>query len=405
MSAFGWPSALRSTTVLMLSWIGAVLFSSAQASALGQNSATTRAKIAHSFLLNKFYDTPTPLPASQPGDLIRSVEFDGYDLPGDISAVRILYHSVSASHVDVPVSGVVLVPDKKPPSGGWPVIAWAHDVNGVGRTCAPSLDRNLRNGSFLSMYVQLGYAVVATDYAGLGSDTRSAFADMKSNAADVIYAVAAARHGVPQLGMRWVAMGTGEGAMAAVAVGEREREVHDEGYLGSIAISGLQDLREEYEHSNAVSMKALLELMYGVATVFPAFQPAAVLNPAGLSLYKGIANECAENGAAFTDSSADPVGQKWNGDPLIQAYFDRNRLGVSAAKAPILVLSSQADSHAGDTREIVSRLCAVGDKVQFDNYPGSDPGTLIGDSVRDQIQWIEGAFAGRSARNDCSSRP
>ena len=193
--------------------------------------------------------------------------------------------------------------------------------------------------------------------------------------------------------------------MAAVAVGEREREVHDEGYLGSIAISGLQDLREEYEHSNAVSMKALLELMYGVATVFPAFQPAAVLNPAGLSLYKRIANECAENGAAFTDSSADPVGQKWNGDPLIQAYFDRNRLGVSAAKAPILVLSSQADSHAGDTREIVSRLCAVGDKVQFDNYPGSDPGTLIGDSVRDQIQWIEGAFAGRSARNDCSSRP
>ena len=404
MSACRWLYRERNSIIFFLLGLP-VPFSGGQTGTVGQTSAImTRTKVAHRFLLNKFYDTPTPLPMGQPGDLIRSTEFDRYDLPGDVSAVRILYHSVSANQNDVPVSGVVLVPDKKPPAGGWPIIAWAHDLNGVGRSCAPSLERNLRNGSFLSMYVQLGYAVVATDYAGLGSNTRSAFADMKSNAADVIYSVAAARHAVPQLGTRWVALGTGEGAMAVVAVGELERERHDDGYLGSIAISDVQDLREKYEALSAVSMKSLLELVYGVQTVFPAFQPTAVLNSTELSLFKRVASDCAESDAAFGDSSSSLVGQKWKSDPLVQAYFDRNRLGVSAAKAPLLVLSSLANSHAGDASKIVSRLCAVGDKVQFDNYRGSDQGTLIGDSVRDQIQWIEGAFAGRPAHNDCSSR-
>jgi len=34
----------------------------------------------------------------------------------------------------------------------------------------------------LSMYVSLGYAVVASDYTGLGTDYRNAFRDIESNA-------------------------------------------------------------------------------------------------------------------------------------------------------------------------------------------------------------------------------
>jgi len=61
------------------------------------------------------------------------------------------------------------------------VIAWAHDLSGVARQYAPSLARNLNRGPLLSMYVSLGYAVVATDYTGLGTDLRNAFRDIESN--------------------------------------------------------------------------------------------------------------------------------------------------------------------------------------------------------------------------------
>ena len=190
--------------------------------------------------LTKFYDTPHPLPAGKPGDLIRSEPFDEYELPLSVSAVRILYHSRSATGEDVATSGVVLFPyNKKPPAGGWPVIAWAHGATGVARPCAPSLMRNLGHGPFLSMYVNLGYAVVASDYTGLGTDSRNAFLDGPSNAADILASLPAARAAVPQLGAKWIVMGEAEGRLAAVAVAEKENEIRDPGYLGSIAISGV----------------------------------------------------------------------------------------------------------------------------------------------------------------------
>lgn len=100
--------------------------------------------------LTNFYSTPRPLPFGQPGELIRSEEFDEYQLPEGVSAFRILYHSRSASGRDVAASGVVLTPDQPPPTGGWPVIAWAHGFTGIARHCAPSLMRNLNDGPFLT---------------------------------------------------------------------------------------------------------------------------------------------------------------------------------------------------------------------------------------------------------------
>src|SRR5579863_6352097 len=256
-----------------------------------------RSQIIHTFPLTKLYDTPNPLPVGNPGDLIRSMEFDRYDLPVDVLAIRILYHSRSAKGEDVAASGVVLYPDKKAPAGGWPVIAWAHDLNGVARSCAPSLARNLRNGSFLAMYVRLGYAVVATDYVGLGTKYRNAFADMSSNASDVIYSVPAARAAVPQMSSRWIAMGTEEGGTAALGVAEREYEIKDPNYLGTVTIARLADLQDVYASLGNLSYKSPLFLTYGVQTVFPKFQASDVLSANALPVYEQIDKSCGEGRA------------------------------------------------------------------------------------------------------------
>src|SRR6185437_14243520 len=219
------------------------------------NSSTRRSGLFRPLPLTKFYDTPHPLPPGKPGDLIRSTEFDEYDLPPEVNALRILYHSRTAAGEDVGISGVVLFPDAKPPAGGWPIIAWAHSWTGVARSCAPSLARNLQHGPFLAMYAHLGYAVVATDYAGLGTATRSAFAEISANASDIIYSVAAARRALPQLGSSWVALGTGEGGMAVIGVAEMESSLHDPNYLGSVAISNLDDPQNLYASESVLSYK------------------------------------------------------------------------------------------------------------------------------------------------------
>ena len=202
--------------------------------AQGQNPG--RLKPSQTLPLSSFYDTPQPLPPGRPGELIRSEPADNYHLPYELSVFRILYYSRTANGEDVAVSGVVLVPDGKPLAGGWPVIAWAHDFMGTSRENAPSLMKNLAVGPVLAMYANLGYAVVATDYAGLGT-RGNAVQNMHSNALDVIYAVAAARAAVPQIGSSWIAVGSGQGAMAAIGVAESD--VRNAGFLGSIVGPGL----------------------------------------------------------------------------------------------------------------------------------------------------------------------
>jgi hypothetical protein len=355
--------------------------------------------------LTKFYDTPDPLPAGKPGELIRSQPFDEYELPLSVSAVRILYHSRSASAEDLAVSGVVLYPyGKRPPAGGWPVIAWAHAATGIARQCAPSLMRNVGHGPFLSMYVNLGYAVVATDYAGLGTKFRNAFLDGPSNASDLINSVLAARAAVPQLGARWIVMGEAEGALAATGVAEKENEVRDPNYLGGIAISVLASARESYEHSvNGSSSAMLPSLAYGVKTVYPQFQVTDILTAKALPLYNQLEQTCSQERTTPELSLAEIVKPGWETNPFVRKYFDRNEIGQTRAYSPIFVITGDADPAIPPTTraQAFARMCKQGDRVQWERYPGLDSGRVIGESVRDQIGWIEARFAGRASPTNC----
>jgi hypothetical protein len=376
------------------------VFSQAQAPAPVKPS-----QILRTLPLTSFYDTPHPLPAGKPGELIRSEPFEEYELPPEVSAIRILYHSRSTSGEDVATSGVVLIPsDEKPPAGGWPVIAWAHGATGVARPCAPSLMRNVGHGPFLSMYVNLGYAVVATDYAGLGTNFRNAFLDAKSNATDVIGSISAARAAVPQLGARWIVMGEGDGSLAAVAVAEKQNEIREAGYLGSIAISGLADAKELFAHSTQLPSSSMFTfLAYGIKTVFPQFQVTDMLTEKALLLHQQIEQNCGETALIAQLPPAETLKPGWENNEFIKQYFTRNSLGQTQARGAILVISADADRAVPITvaEPIIDRMCKQGDRVQWERYLNLDPGRVIGDSVRDQIAWIEARFAGRPAPANC----
>jgi hypothetical protein len=384
----------------------AILFAAELVFAQAQAPAPVKtSQILRTLPLTSFYDTPHPLPAGKPGDLIRSEPVEEYELPPEVSAVRILYHSRSAAGEDVATSGVVLIPSEgKPPAGGWPVIAWAHGATGVARPCAPSLMRNVGHGPFLSMYVNLGYAVVATDYTGLGTNFRNAFLDAQSNANDVIGSISAARVAVPQLGARWIVMGEGEGSLAAVAVAEKKNEIRDPAYMGSIAISGLADAKELYAHSTQVPSRSMLAfLAYGIKTVYPQFQVTDMLTEKALAPYHHIEQNCGEAATLAELPPAEMLKPGWENNEFVRQYFARNSLGQVQALGSILVISGEADRAvpATLTALVIARMCKQGNRVQWERYPDLDPGRVIGDSVRDQIAWIEGRFAGRPAPANC----
>src|SRR6202035_5938660 len=91
-------------------------------------------------------------------------------------------------------------------------------------------------------------------------------------------------------GPRWIAMGTGEGGMAAAGVAELESDIHDRDYLGSVVISRLADLQELYEP--ALTYKVPIFLAYGIKTVYPQFDVTDMLSSEAIPLYEHVGQAC-----------------------------------------------------------------------------------------------------------------
>jgi fermentation-respiration switch protein FrsA (DUF1100 family) len=121
-----------------------------------------------------FYLPPEPLPAGDPGDVIRAEEIDAYLVPGvriRARAWRVLYRSTSATGEPTAVSGTVLVPGSRA-RGPRPLIGYAVGTHGIGDVAAPS--RLLARGreweaGLIAMVLARGWAVAITDYEGLGT--------------------------------------------------------------------------------------------------------------------------------------------------------------------------------------------------------------------------------------------
>ena len=350
--------------------------------------------------LTSFYDTPRPLPPGKPGELIRSEPSDEYSLPPEISVRRISYHSRSANGQDVAVSAVVLVPDGKPPAGGWPVIAWAHGFRGVARTCAPSLLKNLGVGPILAMYANLGYAVVATDYSGLGSDSGKAVIDMESNALDLMSSLPAARAAVKEIGSKWIAVGPFQGGLTAVGVAESE--VPDPGYLGSVVTSGLADAGPAYQRfAERSSNRMLLAMAATVKALYPGFEPGDILTDKALPAYSQAGQTCGgETGQEFAGGL---LKAGWERNSYVKDFFTRNAPGQKPARGPLLVISGERDPVIPTemSAQTVAKMCKQGGRVLFLKYPDADASAVAGSSTSDQISWIKARFAGLQAPSNC----
>ena len=86
----------------------------------------------------------------------------------------------------------------------------------------------------------------------------------------------------------------------------------------------------------------------------------------------------------------------------MRQFFARNTVGQKPAYGPLLIISGYADPvMTGMTLRVVTRMCIQRDNLQFHRYQDSDFGAVLGDSVRDQLTWIQARFAGRPASSNC----
>lgn len=357
----------------------------------------------------QFYDTPATLSSTKPGDLLRQENFADYTLPAGAKAVRILYHSQSAEGRDVATSAVVLIPAGTPPSGGWPLVAWAHGTSGVARQCAPSLMKDVYYGDE-GLYTMLGagLAIVATDYHGLGTEGPHQYIDKIAQAHDVIYSVPAAQKAVPSLSRKWVADGHSQGGLAAWAVAETESGLDDPSYLGAVSVAGATHLKWLASHLDSTKGAAFYIdfFAYAIHARFPEFKPSDMLSPAGLAHYDAVTTQgCWYNGYATYAGTEAPqmVKPGWTDNPWYEKFSAETTVGDVKVTKPVFVIAGEGDNSVpiAGVRETVRRACTNHDPVTFRPYPGLDHDPTMINSTPDQIAWIKDRFADKPAPGNC----
>ncbi len=129
--------------------------------------------------LSSFYDVADWQPGP-PGALVRAEPIDG--APAGTRLFRIMYQSTDLQGNAIPVTGLYAVPDGPAPEGGYPLIGFAHGTTGVGRACGmsqtpltPNTPGYIAWVPHIEPLVRQGWAVVASDYSGLGAPGPSSY--------------------------------------------------------------------------------------------------------------------------------------------------------------------------------------------------------------------------------------
>jgi hypothetical protein len=142
------------------------------------------------------------------------------------------YRSVGVDGKAINVSGVVSLPKGKPPKNGWPVITYDHGTTGIADQCAPSRD-SLSNPAhvynsyaypLLNRWLKAGYAVVRTDYQGLGTAGAHQYLVGVAEGRSTLDIVRAARKLDKRVGNRFAIAGHSQGGHAALC-GEARAEL------------------------------------------------------------------------------------------------------------------------------------------------------------------------------------
>jgi pimeloyl-ACP methyl ester carboxylesterase len=333
-------------------------------------------------------------------------------LAGAAENTLVLYRSISANGRAVAVSGTVSVPAGRAPKGGWPVITWDHGTTGIADVCAPSRD-SLSDPAhryidyvypLLGRWLKAGWAVVRTDYEGLGTPGVHPYLAGASEAHSTLDMVRAARRLVPALGRRVIIAGHSQGGQAALwaaaLAAKWTPELHVRGTVAFAPVSHLAVQANAIRGLSTTSLSGDISLILrGIDTVDPALHTGGLLTPQAATLYPQTLARCLPQLGRPDSFGSLPASSFFRGDadlrPLIAAVGARMDPDGLRIRTPVLFEQGGSDATVFPvfTQQLDQELAALGDPVSLHSYPGATHGGIVVSAASDATSFIAAHLA------------
>ncbi|GAB3760275.1 hypothetical protein FB382_003061 [Nocardioides ginsengisegetis] len=330
-------------------------------------------------------------------------------------ALKLTYVTTDAFGHKALSTGTVFLPKGEAPKGGWPVISWAHGTSGIGDACAPSRVGPAlpqRDWAYLGTWMKQGYAIVASDYAGLGTPGMHAYLHNRSTAHNVVDMVKAARNldlpSSEKLSNKWVVIGQSQGGGGAVATSSYATEFGGKaldfrGGVGTGAPAYIELLVSlpgpgvpPVDVSPALT-EYLAYILAGMRYVHPELHINSALTETGKKFVDMGEHACtnefekALEGTAIGDFFTKPLASL---PGFVQAARDYLGMPETSFEKPVFMANGAVDTDVPmeTTAAYVGVITANGADVTFRTYPTDHNGTMQA-SLVDSVPFVKALFA------------
>jgi dienelactone hydrolase len=381
--------------------------------ALAGPTAASAANVRTGPAGDAFYTPPAALPGKVHGDLVWARRLTGAAVvPGASKTMLVLYRSTGVDGRPVAVSGIVSLPKGTAPKGGWPVISYAHGTTGIADSCAPSRDvagtpvHPYNNYVFglLQRWLKAGYAVVRTDYEGLGTPGVHPYLVGSSEGRSTLDVVRAARRLDPRLSTTLLLAGHSQGGHAALFAAALAKSYVPELRLrGTVAFAPASHIDDQIPLTTALTspgggLSGIVSLIIrGISAANPSLDVTGLLSDAANAQYPQTLTVCLpELSAASSFGALAPAGI-FRAQPdfsAAAAALDREDPSHLRIATPVLIEQGANDTTVFPvfTDQLAKELQANGGKITYKKYAGLTHGGVVVSAApeQDATTWLAG---------------
>ena len=370
--------------------------------------------------VSAFYVWDKEVPGT-PGRLLRQEPLpESLMLVNASKGLRVLYTSTNGidGKTSITVSGAIYFPKGTAPSEGWPVVAWGHGHTGVADVCAPSwAPRRQRDIDYLNAWLDQGYAIVATDYQGLGTPGGHPWGVLKAEGYSLIDSVRSAMTAFRQLSNSVVFIGQSQGSravlFASLVAQQYAPTLRLKGTVATGVTAGPPFAPETKAKQIPVpplagggaNARLAVESLFRFRALDPSFHPADYLSDAAKPAFEAARTAC--NAA---------IEQAVNQNGVTTENVFRTNPEAAATKAapylryprpkfvhPIFIGTGLDDvtAYPEGQYNFIMAACYEGSTVEAHYYAGKDHSAAVNASLVDSVPFVRKILAGQQIISNC----
>jgi pimeloyl-ACP methyl ester carboxylesterase len=270
----------------------------------------------------------------------------------------------------------------------------------------------------LNAWLAQGYAIVATDYQGLGTPGGHSWTTVRPEAYSVLDSIRGALQAFPELSNSVVIVGQSQGAHAAVSASLLTNEYAPDIHLKGTVATGVPGDPPFAPETKAPRIPTpphvggefpalnLLNLL-AYYIIEPSVKPEDYLSDIAKPVFELAKKACStdvEQAAPRANLTVDNEFKKSIDEPAAKAA-PYKQYPTPKFLHPVFIGSGLADITVFPEAQynFVVAACYAGSKVEAHYYPGKDHSGTVNASLVDSVPFVKKVFAGQPIAGNCNS--